>query len=126
MNIGSEIKLAGGVAVLLALLGMGLYIRHAAKEINHLNQQLGVEKVAKASAEANLTQLQKEIHKQTVQLDKLNKEAQAAEQEQQKIEDIFAKHDLGQLANKKPGLIQDHVNKATAKVIKEFNDVTKQ
>ena len=50
----------------------------------------------------------------------LSRMAQEASKETRRLHDIFSKHDLGKLASKKPGLIQNRVNSGTVNLFRMF------
>jgi hypothetical protein len=54
----------------------------------------------------------------------LSAENQSYQEEVTRIRKKFARHDLDRLSLAKPGLIERIINKGTAKVFKEFEDIT--
>ena len=61
---------------------------------------------------------------QQVQLDQLESEKRAAMEDVNKLRKTFAKHDLDRLALAKPGLIQNRINKASARVMATLEEIT--
>lgn len=54
----------------------------------------------------------------------LNEELREARAGKEELIKLFADHDFTNLVNKKPGLIQNLINKGTDKVFKEIEDVS--
>ena len=69
----------------------------------------------------DLVNRQENTLKQVTQLERQKQEAQT---EANKLRKTFAKHDLGNLALNKPGLIEKIVNKGTKKVMDELVSVS--
>lgn len=123
-GIGGKIAAGMGIGMIVLAGAFGLYFKHSQSQIANLNQTVATERTAADNANANLKQLQQQIDAQKVQLTVLSKQMSNSRKEQQKITEIFAKHDLGKLANAKPGLIQEHVNSGTQNLFKELESVT--
>jgi len=58
------------------------------------------------------------------QVERLTKENQQAQEEVDDIRKKFSKHNLNVLSMKKPGLIEKIINKGTATVGKELEQIT--
>lgn len=126
--------------IVLALFVAGLYFYHQSLvgkiedqevEINSLNRE-------KATLEANVNTLKGEIevvnnsvklletqrmYDQKKLIDLSLKENEARK-EAKRLKDKFAKHDLDNLSLKKPGLIENIINKGTKQVHKDLENLT--
>ena len=67
----------------------------------------------------------KEQKETTEQINQLNAQNQEAMREVNQLRNTFQRHSLNNLAMAKPGLIENIINKGTAKVKKEFLELTR-
>lgn len=113
-----------GIAMLVMAGLFGLYYKMSQATIATLNQEVAVEKAGKESAEANIRVMRAESDKQQQLLQTMATASAEIRKEQEITIDIFANHDLKRLAERKPGLIEIRVNRATVKVFKELERIT--
>ncbi|MCK5606300.1 hypothetical protein KAR91_30650 [Candidatus Pacearchaeota archaeon] len=102
----------------------GLYFKMSQDKIATLNQEVAVQKAGKESAEANLRIQRAENDKQQELLQTMASASAVIRKEQEVTIDLFANHDLKALAERKPGLIEIRVNRATQKVNDELERIT--
>lgn len=122
--LGGKLVIGMGIAMLVMAGLFGLYFKMSQAKISQLNQEVAVERAGKESAEANIRILQAEREKQQQLLQTMATASAAIRKEQEETIDLFANHDLKALAEKKPGLIENRVNRATENVNKELERIT--
>jgi len=121
---------AGGALVLafLALIGVGYFhytsllssVESLAVKNSQLETKVGLQKeeiLAQERAIDEWVEAQKELQER---LQKLQLVAENATKESRRLNEIFSKHNLGELAKKKPGLIQSRLNAGTANLFRMF------
>jgi hypothetical protein len=113
-----------GIAMLVMAGLFGLYFKMSQAKIGELNQEVAVQKAGKESAEANLRIQRAESDKQQQLLQTMATASAEIRKEQEVTIDLFANHDLKTLAERKPGLIEIRVNRATEAVNKELERIT--
>lgn len=77
-----------------------------------------------ATNQQTITALQQDLVQQAQQVAELNKSLTAAEESKTALLQKLQKHDLTKLAVKKPKLIEDRINAATAKVFSDLEQLT--
>ena len=122
--MGFKLSIVLGGLLLVTITGSAWYIDRLQDNISTLKgNQIALEKsIAEQNASiktylANQEQAQKQIQA-------IEKEKQEAVKEVNKLRTTFAKHDLDNLALKKPKLIENIVNKGTKKVKEEIIALT--
>ena len=122
--MGFKLSIILGGLLFVSLSGSAWYIDRLQDNISTLKgNQIALEKsIAEQNASiktylANQEQAQKQIQA-------IEKEKQEAVKEVNKLRTTFAKHDLDNLALKKPKLIENIVNKGTKKVKEEIIALT--
>lgn len=123
-NMGFKLSIILGGLLLVSISGSAWYIDRLQDNISTLKgNQIALENsIAQQNDSiksylANQEQAQKQIQS-------LEKDKQEAVREVNKLRTTFAKHDLDNLALKKPKLIENIVNKATKKVKEELIALT--
>ena len=110
--------------LLIVTAGLWFFVQMQAKEISTLkaNAILLEGKIEEQNASIdNYLAKQKET---TEQINQLNAQNQEAMREVNQLRNTFQRHSLNNLAMAKPGLIENIINKGTAKVKKEFLELT--
>ena len=122
--MGFKLSIILGGLLLVSISGSAWYIDRLQDNVSTLKgNQIALEKsIAEQNASiktylANQEQAQKQIQS-------LEKDKQEAVREVNKLRTTFAKHDLDNLALKKPKLIENIVNKGTKKVKEEIIALT--
>jgi biopolymer transport protein ExbB/TolQ len=122
MGIKLSIILGGLLVVTVA--GSAWYIDYQADQITTLKgNQIVLETEIQKQNESIERYLEQQKNQQ-VQLDQLESEKRAAMEDVNKLRKTFAKHDLDRLALAKPGLIQNRINKASARVMATLEKIT--
>ena len=126
-------QLAGILGVALALTGgaFKLYVDKAEAEKESLSAQLRVAADNQVALESGVEQLndqiikqesrQQEMYERVSQLQIDNAESQ---REVESIRKKFAKHDMTVLSLRKPGLIQNIINRGTKEVLSDLEAIT--
>jgi multidrug resistance efflux pump len=126
-------QLAGILGVALALTGgaFKLYVDKAEAEKESLSAQLRVAADNQVALESSVEQLndqiikqesrQQEMYERVSQLQIDNAESQ---REVESIRKKFAKHDMTVLSLRKPGLIQNIINRGTKEVLSDLEAIT--
>lgn len=131
MGLFKNWKLIAGGALLLAFLtlvgvsyfhytGLLSSVESLAVKNSQLETKVGMQKeeiLAHERAIDKWVEAQKELQER---LQKLQLVAENATKESRRLNEIFSKHDLGNLAKKKPGLIQSRLNAGTANLFRMF------
>ena len=129
MGIQTNIILGG--LLLASLGGSVMYINMQNSKIDKLNIELNVaitnQEVLKASVEKSNKELQDQLDREKISQEKiaeLTKVSNEARKEVSKLRNTFARHDLNSLAIAKGNLVENIINKGTARVNKELVDLT--
>jgi len=129
--MGFKVSAAAGVLLLLSGIAFKLYYDKAQAQIASLKQEIitlqqNEELLKKEIAEQN-EQLQDQLRKsqeQFEQINLLNERNQQANADIANLRSKFAKHDLNYLSLRKPKLIEKIVNKGTAEVLTNLENLT--
>ncbi len=113
-----------GIVLVVVVLASAAYFQYSQNKLAEANQKIAAETARAESAEANLEFMQESLARQQRNLGKLADESVIIRKEQQVTIDIFAEHDLKALAERKPGLIEIRVNRATEAVFDELEEIT--
>ena len=129
MGIQTNIILGG--LLLASLGGSAMYISMQNSKIDKLNIELNVaitnQEILKKSVEQSNKELQNQLDKEKISQQKiteLTEQSNEARKEVSKLRNTFARHDLNSLAIAKSGLVENIVNKGTARVNRELVDLT--
>ena len=129
MGIQTNIILGG--LLLASLGGSAMYINMQNSKIDKLNIELNVaitnQEILKKSVEQSNKELQNQLDKEKISQQKiteLTEQSNEARKEVSKLRNTFARHDLNNLAIAKSGLVENIVNKGTARVNRELVDLT--
>ena len=108
----------------MTIAGSAWYIDYQADQIITLKgNQIVLETEIQKQNESIERYLEQQKNQQ-VQLDQLESEKRAAMEDVNRLRKTFAKHDLDKLALAKPGLIQNRINKASARVMATLEEIT--
>ena len=122
--MGFKIAAVSTGLLLIVTAGLWFFVQMQAKEIATLkaNTIILEDKIEEQNASIdNYLAKQKET---TEQINQLNAQNQEAMREVNQLRNTFQRHSLNNLAMAKPGLIENIINKGTAKVKKEFLELT--
>ena len=122
--MGMKLSLILGGLLFVTIAGSGWYI-------NYLNDQISILKGNQIVLETQIQEQNESIERyleqqknQQVQLNQLEAEKQEAMKDVNRLRKTFANHDLDQLALAKPGLMQNKINKASARVMTTLEKLT--
>ena len=122
MGLKLSIILAGLLVITVA--GSAWYIDYQADQITTLKgNQIVLETEIQKQNESIVRYLEQQKNQQ-VQLDQLESEKRAAMEDVNRLRKTFANHDLDKLALAKPGLIENRINKASARVMATLEKIT--
>ncbi len=113
MGISMYLKIGAVVVLLAALYGAKSYYAWSQNEITVLRENVIKMEFALEKSEAAVKSLQKGIRESVLANHAVNKKFQQTRRDNSRLKDLLGKHDLGFLAQKKPGLIQKRVNNGT-------------
>ena len=122
--MGFKLSLILGGLLIVTVAGSAWYIDYQADQITTLKgNQIVLETEIQKQNESIERYLEQQKNQQ-VQLDQLESEKRAAMEDVNRLRKTFAKHDLDKLALAKPGLIQNRINKASARVMATLEKIT--
>jgi biopolymer transport protein ExbB/TolQ len=122
--MGIKLSLILGGLLFMTIAGSAWYIDYQADQITTLKgNQIVLETEIQKQNESIERYLEQQKNQQ-VQLDQLESEKRAAMEDVNRLRKTFAKHDLDKLALAKPGLIQNKINKASARVMATLEEIT--
>jgi biopolymer transport protein ExbB/TolQ len=122
--MGFKLSLILGGLLVVTVAGSAWYIDYQADQITTLKgNQIVLETEIQKQNESIERYLEQQKNQQ-VQLDQLESEKRAAMEDVNRLRKTFAKHDLDRLALAKPGLMQNKINKASARVMATLEEIT--
>ena len=122
--MGFKLSIILGSLLLVSISGSAWYIDRLQDNISTLKgNQIALENSISQQNESIKSYLANQEQAQK-QMQSLEKDKQEALREVNKLRTTFAKHDLDNLALKKPKLIENIINKATKKGKEEFIEIT--
>ena len=110
-----------GLQVALGIFSYFLYSENQTLTAYNYKLELAVEE-----QKAAMTAMKESYEKQGQSLMQMTAQNALIEEEKNKYLDIFRRHNLNQLAEAKPGLIETRINKGTADVFKSIEDDSKE
>ena len=110
-----------GLLVALGIFSYFLYSENQTLTANNYKLELAVEE-----QKAAMTAMKESYEKQGQSLMQMTAQNALIEEEKNKYLDIFRRHNLNQLAEAKPGLIENRINKGTADVFESIENDTKE
>ena len=122
--MGIKLSLILGGLLFMTIAGSAWYIDYQSDQITTLKgNQIVLETEIQKQNESIERYLEQQKNQQ-VQLDQLESEKRAAMEDVNRLRKTFAKHDLDKLALAKPGLIENRINKASARVMATLEEIT--
>ena len=110
-----------GLLVALGIFSYFLYSENQTLTQNNYKLEIAVEEQKVA-----MLAIKESYEKQGQSLMQMTAQNALIEEEKNKYLDIFRRHNLNQLAEAKPGLIETRINKGTADVFKSIEDDSKE
>ena len=110
-------KLAGVMALISFVIAGAFYwyYNDTQERMAILNENNAKLEVAVQTSEAAVEQLQVDFQRASEELNKVNKEFSDIRRQNQTLSDKLGRHDLGNLAENKPGLVERVINGASTK-----------
>ena len=122
--MGFKLSLILGGLLIVTVAGSAWYIDYQADQITTLKGNQIVLETEIQNQNESIERYLEQKKNQQVQLDQLESEKRAAMEDVNRLRKTFAKHDLDKLALAKPGLIQNRINKASARVMATLEEIT--
>lgn len=122
--MGFKLSLILGGLLIVTVAGSAWYIDYQADQITTLKGNQIVLETEIQNQNESIERYLEQQKNQQVQLDQLESEKRAAMEDVNRLRKTFAKHDLDKLALAKPGLIQNRINKASARVMATLEEIT--
>ena len=122
--MGFKLSLILGGLLIVTVAGSAWYIDYQADQITTLKGNQIVLETDLQNQNESIERYLEQQKNQQVQLDQLESEKRAAMEDVNRLRKTFAKHDLDKLALAKPGLIQNRINKASARVMATLEEIT--
>ena len=122
--MGFKLSLILGGLLIVTVAGSAWYIDYQADQITTLKGNQIVLETEIQNQNESIERYLEQQKNQQVQLDQLESEKRAAMEDVNRLRKTFAKHDLDKLALAKPGLIQNKINKASARVMATLEEIT--
>lgn len=119
-TIKMYIMLAVVVAIGTMVAGFYWYYQDSQKRIMTLMANQAKLETAVQIQEQTIKQQQEDMVRQAETLQIVNEQYDKAQRENQRLSDKLSKHDLGHLAEKKPGLIENTINRASKNAARCF------
>lgn len=120
------LKVAGIVSIILLVIG-GLfywYFDHSQKTIRQLEANNAKLELSISEQKDTINALEKHAEDQAQQVVELQTNLNAANEYRSTLEKLLREHDLTALARSKPGLIENRMNTATAKLWDDLEALT--
>ena len=119
-------KLAIMSFVIMAVMAGGfiLYYKHTQKTIATLQQNNAKLEGAVESQKAAIKSMDENFTKQSILVADLQIKLSEAEDGYKKLASKLRRHDLEELSRAKPGLMEKRINKGTAKLILELEEIS--
>ena len=117
----------GAIAGVLLAIWLGYkYITGLQEKVEFQAGEISKLELANKSLTDEREQLKLNLAKNQQDLTKLNEDLVKARTDKEKLIKLFSDHDFAELVKKKPGLIENKINKATEKVFKELEDISSE
>lgn len=124
LGIMSYLKIGAVVLLVSAIAGAYWYFNWSQSEIQALRENVTKYEMALAQSEAAVKALQDSMREAVARFNSTNKKFQNARKDNIILRDKLSKHELGVLAERKPKLIQNIVNKASKNAARCFEILT--
>lgn len=120
MGILTYIKIGAFVVLASAIAGAYWYFKWSQDEMAQLRENNLTLELAVKESEATVKALRDSMQEAVARFNATNQAFQSARKDTVRLRDKLGKHELGALAERKPGLVQNIVNKGTADVQRCF------
>ena len=119
--------IVGGLAVFAIGLTIWfgyLYVTGLQEKVEFQAKEIVKLETSNQSLEKKLGQVEEDLEENKKNQAVLNEELQQAREDKGELIKLFSDHDFTNLVNKKPGLIEKRINKATDKVFDELEAIS--
>lgn len=119
--------IAGGAGILFIGLSVWAgytYVTNLQDEVKFQAEEIVKFETANETLTAERDQLKTDLVENAEDTEVLHQELRDARTEKEALILLFSDHDFTNLVNKKPGLIQNRINKGTDKVFQELQDIS--
>lgn len=117
-------KLIGGAAVMLIIYLGYTFVTNLQEDNATLTANVGKLQLANDILSAEKLKFESDIEKSKERIMEVHKKFDEAVESKNAVIRLFADHDFTNLAKRKPGLITKRMQKATAKIFREIEDVS--
>jgi len=129
MMFGLSPKLIGaGIAILFigVIVFAGYrFVTGMQTKIENLTANNAALTVSNTSLTSTLKNIKQDLAKTEEARNELNNDLRKSREKMKRMAKLFADHNFTNLVSKKPGLIRNRMNKATKKLFKEFEEVSR-
>lgn len=124
---GLKTYLVGGALALLLLVGGGLvyYVKSMQKDLAHYQTEARVLGNAYEASKNRIDQLKERVRLQSIANEKLAHDLAEAREPAKAMEKLFSDHDMETLVEKKPGLMQNKMRRATDEMYRQLEQATR-
>lgn len=123
-GISGKIMLVMGAVMVAGAAAFWFYFQHSQEQLRLAAAEVATLEVAKAHQDAVIGTMQAQIQVQNENFQILTTAIAESDMSNAELERLFSRHDLGNLAANRPGLIENRVNSATENVFNSFEHVT--
>lgn len=123
-GIGSKVALGAGVVILAMSGAFYLYFNHAQEKMNEQAAQIELLQNANETLQGTIIRQREETRRQAENLNNLNDRLNRIRRESNDMAELLARHDLKYLATKRPGLIENRVNRGTQDVFNQLKELS--
>jgi hypothetical protein len=116
------LKLVGIMAMLMAAMAASFYwyYNDSQKRMAILIENNSKLEIAVQTNEDAISSMKKDFESQAAELNRINGEFAASRAQNRELQNRLEKHDIGVLAEKKPGLVEKTINSASDKALRCF------
>lgn len=124
MGILSSVKIGAVMVLLAALAGAAWYFKWSQSEMQILRDNQTKLELALETSEATIDALRSSMQEAVARFNQTNQAFQKARKDTVRLRDKLSKHELGALAEAKPGLVEALVNKGSNNASRCFEILT--
>lgn len=123
-GLTGKVALGAGVVILAMSGAFYLYFNHAQGKMEQQAKDIATLESANDSLVDSIARRERELAIQAQNLEKLNTRLNTIRKESTEMAELLSRHDLKYLAAKKPGLIENRVNRGTARVFDQLKELS--
>lgn len=115
-------KYGAPILLVMAIAG-ALYFQHS--RIEDLNQELANARTTIETQKNTITTIRDTVKRNRKSLSEFNSKVKEIRSETNELQQTLSEHNLEELANEKPGLIENRANNATKELFDNFEEASK-